>query len=111
MVVFRGVQHLVCKDQCHHEFCASTPPVVKVQPGDLIQVETNDCFHGKITPDLEYPSEMLREVPVSQRNPVTGPIFIQGAMPGDVVAVKLLDIRPKGVGVACCGTHSGQLCH
>jgi len=27
------------------------------------------------------------------------------------LAVKLLDIRPKGVGVACCGTHSGQLCH
>jgi amidase len=43
------------------------------------------------------------------RNPVTGPIYVNGARPGDVLAVKLLDIRPKGIGVACCGSWGGQL--
>ena len=111
MVVFPQTQHRVSKDQFHNEFCASVPPVIKVQPGEFIHVETNDCYHGKITPDLENPSKMVDDIPSSLLNPVTGPIYIQGAMPGDVLAVKLLDIRPKGVGVACCGTHAGQLCH
>jgi amidase len=44
-------------------------------------------------------------------NPVTGPIYVKGAMPGDILSVTLLDIRPRGIGVACCGPDSGQLCH
>jgi len=111
MIVFPQARHFVSKDQFHNEFCASVPPVLTVKPGELIEIETNDCFHGKITPDSKNPNKIIEAIPTNQRNPVTGPIYIEGAMPGDVLAVKLLDIRPNGVGVACCGTHSGQLCH
>ena len=42
---------------------------------------------------------------------MTGPIYVNGAMPGDILCVSLHDIRPQGVGVACCGSHHGQLRH
>ena len=54
---------------------------------------------------------MLESIGRDERNPITGPIYVEGAQPGDVLAVKLLDIRPRGVGVACCGPHAGQLSH
>ena len=138
--VFPGAQHFVPKKHVRFEFSSSHPPVVWVNPGDLVHVETIDCFHGKVQPDtlLSWENEqtaetkegirsrlkngrkdssggtyvngsILDELPVSQRNPVTGPIYVNGARPGDILAVTLLDIRPKGTGVACCGSWGGQL--
>ena len=85
-----------------------------VEPGDLVHVETNDCFHGKIRPETTQAGtyvngSILDSLPTKFRNPVTGPIFVKGAQPGDILAISLLDIRPKGVGVACCGSWGGQL--
>lgn len=110
--VFPQANHFVSKENYRNEFSAHYPPVATVQPGEFIHVETNDCFHGKIHPDLdEDPGDAVMKIPRDQRNPITGPTFATGAMPGVVLAVELLDIWPSGVGVACCGPYSGQLCH
>jgi amidase len=77
-----------------------------VKPGERIHVETNDCFHGVITPQNPH-----AKLDYSRFNPVTGPIFIEGALPGDILSISIHDIRPNACGVAMCGPHSGQLCH
>ena len=130
--VFPEAHHFVSKDHVQFEFSSSHPPVVKVNPGELVHVETNDCYHGKVQPEslsewenqqtkTDRPKQgnsrggtyvngsILSEIPRSQLNPVTGPIYVNSARPGDVLAINLLDIRPKGVGVACCGSWGGQL--
>ncbi|CAB9529803.1 Acetamidase formamidase [Seminavis robusta] len=110
--VFPQAQHFVSKfHNTHNYFDGSLPPVLSVQPGELIHVETYDCFHGAVQSSHADPNQVLAAIPREQLNPVTGPIFVHGAEPGDWLAVQLLDIRPEGEGVACCSTHSGQLCH
>ena len=110
-VTFPRAQHHVGKEHCQSSFGISYPPVLRVAPGDLIHVETNDCFHGKIHPNNENSAEILEQMTRDEFNPVTGPIYVEGAMPGDMLAVRLLDIIPEGVGVACCGPDAGQLKH
>lgn len=107
-MIFPQAQHFVSKEHFHNFFDANLPPVIRVQPGDFVHVETNDCFHGKISPTG---TTSVQDIPKDERNPVTGPIFVEGAEPGDILAVTLLDIRPQGVGIACCGPRVGQLSH
>ena len=66
-------------------------PVVKVQPGDVLELWTDDCFCGKITGPDTLPS---REIVFPFLNPQTGPFFVQGAEPGDTLALHFVSIRP-----------------
>lgn len=107
--IFPEAQHHVSVSDAplHTTFDPKVPAVLKVQPGDLFHVETVDCYSRLITPENPNTARLKR----SQLNPVTGPIFVEGALPGDILAVTLHDIKPEGPGIACCGPHSGQLCH
>lgn len=104
---FADAVHKVDKSNRHTTFAAFHTPVLHVQPGELIHVETWDCYHGKICPAAPSPENLQRD----ELNPVTGPLYIQGAEPGDVLSVTLHDIRPNTMGIAICGCTSGQLCH
>lgn len=104
---FADAVHRVERSHFHTTFGAFYPPAATVQPGELVHVETWDCYHGKICPSRPSPEHLQRQ----DLNPVTGPLYIQGAEPGDVLSVTLHDIRPTTRGVAICGNSSGQLCH
>jgi len=112
--IFPTAQHFLSKDHFRYDFSSQHPPALVVEPGDLVHVETNNCFHGKIRPETTQAGtyvngSILDAIPTQFRNPVTGPIFVKDAQPGDVLAISLLDIHPKGVGMACCGSWGGQL--
>ena len=64
-------------------------PVVSVQQGEEVLLETHDCFEGQI----QTSADLLSELDWEHVNPATGPVFIQGAMPGDVLRIKLLEIK------------------
>ena len=68
-------------------------PVLSIEPGDRVIVETRDAFEGKITSESDVPSELL-EVPFL--NPQCGPIFVTGAEKGDVLAVHIESMAPRG---------------
>ena len=68
-------------------------PVLSIEPGDRVIVETRDAFEGKITSESDVPSELL-EVPFL--NPQCGPIFMVGASKGDVLAVHIESMAPRG---------------
>lgn len=105
--MFPQAQHYISHEKhAHTSFGCSISPAITVLPGEYVHVKTVDCFSNLITPNNPYPT-----LERSQLNPVTGPIYVAGAMPGDLLSVTLHDIRPSGLGVACCGTHGGQLCH
>jgi acetamidase/formamidase len=71
-------------------YCA---PVLEVAPGDRIAVETLDAFGGRIRSESDRPSEILT-LPFG--NPQNGPIRIAGAKKGDVLAVYVERIVPRG---------------
>ena len=71
-------------------------PVLTVPSGAVIVVEANDCSHGQITPD--GPAPRIRDLDWSRMDLISGPIYVEGAMPGDVLQVDLIDLRPGSFG-------------
>lgn len=65
-------------------------PIAKVKPGEAVVIHTKDAFENRITSDSDVPSELLGDY----LNPQTGPIWVEGAEPGDTLAVHILDIVP-----------------
>ncbi|WP_327229749.1 acetamidase/formamidase family protein [Streptomyces murinus] len=66
-------------------------PVARVAPGTVLDLFTEDCFAGRIRSEKDLVSEVC-EFPFL--NPQTGPFHIEGAEPGDTVAVHFVSIEP-----------------
>ena len=67
-------------------------PALRVQPGTVVELTTEDCFGGRVRGVDDLPSQVC-EFPYL--NPVTGPVHVEGARPGDLLAVHFVDIRPR----------------
>src|SRR5271167_1635485 len=65
-------------------------PVAHVKPGDIIATNTLDAF-GNV---LKKPGDT--QSMVKGDNPLTGPFYVDGAEPGDTLAVKFLDLQVDG---------------
>jgi acetamidase/formamidase len=75
-------------------------PIAKVSPGDDVTIHCNDAFEGRIQSKGDLPSKALATAKFL--NPQTGPIFVDGAEPGDTLAVRIIDIEPtRDYAVSC----------
>ena len=82
-------------------------PVRRVRPGDVIEMSTEDCFGGLVRGVDDLPS-VVCEFPYL--NPVTGPFFVEGAEPGDTLAVHFVEITPaRDWAVSSTFPHFGAL--
>lgn len=72
---------------------SGNPPVAHVRPGE--QIRTVDCFHGR----LRCETDTLGALPWNTINPCTGPIFVDSAVPGDVLKIEIDDIALAEIGV------------
>jgi amidase len=75
-------------------------PVARLKPGDILDTNTLDCFGNAI----KKPGDTLSMA--KGDNPLTGPFYIEGAQPGDMLAVKILDLQvdgDQGVGAFAAG--------
>lgn len=77
----------------HYTIGPYSEPVLHIEPGDRVVVETRDAFEGKIKEETDKPSELLT---VPFLNPQNGPIMIDGAEKGDVLAVHIEKMQPRG---------------
>ena len=68
-------------------------PVLEIQPGDRVTVETRDAFGGVIHTESDLPSATLTMPFV---NPQNGPIMVAGAEKGDALAVHIESMAPRG---------------
>lgn len=80
------------EDRFAYTFSAAHPPIASVKPGESVCIETVDAFEGKLRSERDLFSERCPGPPRS--NPLTGPIFVEGAEPGDVLLVHLERIEP-----------------
>ena len=77
----------------HYTIGPYSDAVLSVKPGDRIVVETRDAFEGAIVSEQDSPTQKLR---MPFLNPQNGPILIEGAEKGDVVAVHIESMAPRG---------------
>ena len=79
-------------------------PVLVVEPGAIVTLETNDCFTGQIQTE----ADLVTEIDFERVNSATGPIAVSGAEPGDSLVVELLEVRPAERGFATLIPGSGS---
>jgi amidase len=98
---------VVTREQFVWSFDADAHPVITVDPGAVLRIETNDCFHGQVRTEADVPGTY----DTGLVNAATGPIEVRGARVGDTLAVELLEISPGPRGVAVLTPGQGQLGH
>ncbi|HEV7404468.1 MAG TPA: acetamidase/formamidase family protein [Chthoniobacteraceae bacterium] len=96
------------RDQLVYGFNAETPPVATIQPGDEVIFETYDTSTGRIFEPDDVPKFVAVRDP-KKVNPAAGPVYVEGAEPGDALAVDVLDITLTGVGFARALKNAGVL--
>ena len=76
-------------------------PVLTIKPGDSVVMETMMHFHDRLVPGttLDMLAKIRQEVPGRGAHTLTGPIYVEGAEPGDVLKVKINKIVPRSYGV------------
>jgi len=67
-------------------------PVASLRPGTILRTWTHDCFVGRVIDSSTLASQVCDP---RQLNPQTGPFFIEGAEPGDTLAVHFVSIEPR----------------
>jgi amidase len=85
----------------YYEFSRHNEPRLRIAPGETVLVESEDAFSGQIRTDADRRDKTKKPY----GNPLTGPIFVQGAMPGDALAVTIDEIRPS---IGQCATRTSD---
>jgi formamidase len=75
----------------HNRWHEDIEPVVEVDPGDTVVYETRDAFDGQL--NGESTAEDVGNLDLSVVHPLTGPVFVKGAEPGDLLEVKLVAVE------------------
>ena len=82
-------------------------PVGRVRPGETFVVETADAFCNQV---VSADQDITKVLTMPYGNPVTGPIFIEGAEPGDTLALTIHSIEAtRDYGVSCIYPETGGL--
>lgn len=79
-------------DRYSYVFSPYVEPIARVQPGELLDVYTDDAFGSRVQSESDLPSRVLADAP--GLNPQTGPIYVEGAEPGDTLTVEIVEIEP-----------------
>jgi amidase len=82
----------ITRDQLIYHFDAATPPVLTIDPGETVVVESHDTATDRLNRAEDLESFIAARNPL-EVNPAGGPIYVNGAKPGDALAVTILDIR------------------
>jgi acetamidase/formamidase len=78
--------------EVHKEWDNSLPPRLEIEPGDTVVFDTRDAADGYYSPASTH-SDVIGRGPF-RGHPLTGPVRVRGAHPGDALVVEVLDVRP-----------------
>ena len=88
--------HSVREDAFNYVWDNAVDPALEVEPGAVVELHVRDASDEQIRAD-SGPGDVTR-LDFDHVNPVSGPVFVKGARPGDVLAVELLEFRPPDWG-------------
>ena len=81
---------------CFNRYHPAIKPVARAKPGDLIVVHTRDALDSNL--NINSKPKDVTAIDVNLIHPMTGPIYIEGAKRGDVLAIKLINVTPNEYG-------------
>jgi formamidase len=96
VVVKKMGAHCADDPNCFNRYHPAIKPVMTAKPGQFITFETRDALDSDLKIDSE-PKDVLA-IDLNLVHPLTGPVHIEGAKRGDVLAVTLIDIEPDEYG-------------
>ncbi len=88
--------HYFPTDQVHFTWDTGHEPVITIADGDTVVIETRDVSDNQIGPDSD--ASVIDGLNWDRVYPLAGPIRVEGAAPGDTLAVEILDLRTRGWG-------------
>jgi len=92
-----GVTHrMPAEGSLHKTWNRQQPPVMTIRPGDTISLTAPDAANGEVTPATT--SEDISKINYRRLDPLVGPVYIEGAKPGDALRIDVLELRPLGWG-------------
>ncbi|MCL2565462.1 MAG: acetamidase/formamidase family protein [Defluviitaleaceae bacterium] len=95
------------KEHSIYSMSPNNEPVLYVPPNAQIEFETCDCFENQI----KSSNDSFGGLDWSRINPATGPVYINGAEPGDILSVRIDKIEVAESGVMVAGKEMGPLGH
>ncbi len=91
-----NIKYRLTQEHTHCRWDQSITPLITVEPGEIVELETREASDGQIVPGSS--TDILSRLNFSVIHPLTGPVAIAGAEPGDTLEIEMLDIRPKAWG-------------
>jgi len=91
----------------HNFWDNSVPPRIHIRPGDTVVFETVEASVNQITPQSTHAD--IGRLDFGRVNAVTGPVFVEGAQPGDALLVEVVSFKHKGWGWNAVIPHFGLL--
>ncbi len=88
----------------HNRWHPDIEPIVEADPGEEVVLETRDAVDGNVVYGSEQVGEGLGGV-----HPLTGPVYVNGAQPGDLLEIEYLEITPQNWGFTRLGPTGGFL--
>lgn len=89
-------EHQLDPSKIHFKWNKDLEPALVVAPGDIVHCWTQEVTNGQVTPGCE--PDILTQIDFDQLYPLAGPIYVQGASPGDALAVEILALEPDDWG-------------
>ena len=95
MAIGQTRTHSLSSETVHYAWDNAVPPLLEIEPGDEVTFQTRDAGDGYYTPASTAEDVARKEF---RGHPLTGPIYVKGAGPGDVLEVQIRDVRPGPYG-------------
>jgi amidase len=99
--------HYLNRELSAFDFSKDNSPVLTINSGEKVTFQTYDCFSNQIQSE----SDLVTSVDFSKVNPATGPVYVDGAQPGDVLKVEIGKITVREWGVISTLPEMGVLWH
>jgi amidase len=77
------------RDKVFFAFNPRLKAIARIEQGQEVLLETHDCFEGQI----QTKQDLVDSLDWAHVNPATGPVYITGTQPGDVLRIDILDIQ------------------
>lgn len=99
--------HTLSTKDVIYSFSKANDPVLHVQSGDTVSIETFDCF----TDQIQSADQEVAAIDWNRINPATGPVYVEGAVAGDLLKVTIDELEIGQQGVMVTGPDLGVMGH
>ena len=80
----------------HNRWHPDVTPILEADPGEEVAIETRDASDGQMSPGVTVADVEGFDSKVA--HPLTGPVYVKGAKPGDLLEIEYVDIIPQSYG-------------